>query len=66
MRTDASPGQGTRRVCSGAYRDDSEDGVDDPSPDGGVDGLRNSSRFKDSGGVVEDLEEEEEEEAEEE
>lgn len=56
MRSDDSLGQGTRGVCSGAYRDDSEHGVDDPGADGGVDGLRNSSSFKDSGGVVKDLE----------
>lgn len=58
MRTDDNPRWGTPGVCSGAYRDDSEHGVDDPGSDGGVDGLRNSSRFKDSGRVVEDLEEE--------
>lgn len=46
----------------GAYRDDGEHGVDHPGPDGGVDGLRNAGRFKDSGRVVEDLEEEEAEE----
>lgn len=46
----------------GAYRDDGEHGVDHPGPDGGVDGLGDSGRFKDSGRVVEDLEEEETEE----
>lgn len=62
MRTDANPRQRTRGICSGAYRDHSEHGVDHPGSDGGVDGLRHSGCLKHSGRVVEDLEEEAEEE----